>query len=77
MPTDWKTLVNGWCGRPVPHDRLGLDQPAAMKVAGFSESYIASKSFPFTTQTKRVDFDGYDSINQPGVKVATTLGHDL
>ena len=45
-----------------------------MKVAGFSESYIAVEIFPFTHTDKADNFDGYDSINQPGVKVATTLG---
>ena len=45
-----------------------------MKAAGFSESYIAVEIFPFTSGDKAGNFDGYDSINQPGVKVATTLG---
>jgi cyclohexadienyl dehydratase len=48
--------------------------PPRMKVAGFSESYIAVEIFPFTTEDKADKFSGYESINQPGVKVATTLG---
>ena len=45
-----------------------------MKVAGFSESYIAVEIFPFTTEDKADRFDGYASINKPEVTVATTLG---
>ena len=45
-----------------------------MKVAGFSESYIAVEIYPFTTEDKAARFDGWESINQPDVKVATTLG---
>ena len=45
-----------------------------MKAAGFSESYISVEIMPFTTPEKAANFDGYDSINKPEVKVATTLG---
>ena len=45
-----------------------------MKVAGFSESYVAVEIYPFTSADKVGNFDGWDSVNQPGVKVATTLG---
>ena len=43
-------------------------------MAGFSESYIAVEIYPFTTEDKAGQFSGYDSINKPDVKVATTLG---
>jgi len=45
-----------------------------MKVAGYSESYISVKILPFTTSNKLEEFNGWDSINQSGVTVATTLG---
>jgi cyclohexadienyl dehydratase len=45
-----------------------------MKAAGFSESYISVEILPFTTSDKVSRFDSWESINQPGVKVATTLG---
>ncbi|MEO0829035.1 MAG: transporter substrate-binding domain-containing protein, partial [Pseudomonadota bacterium] len=48
--------------------------PPRMKVAGFSESYVSVEIYPFTANDKAANFDGWDSINQPGVKVATTLG---
>lgn len=74
VPTDWKTLVNGVVAGKYHLTGSASISPPRMKVAGFSESYIAVEIFPFTTQDKADKFSGYDSINQPGVKVATTLG---
>jgi cyclohexadienyl dehydratase len=74
VPTDWKTLVNGVVAGKYHMTGSASISPPRMKVAGFSESYIAVEIMPFT-HTDMVDkFDGYDSINQPGVRVATTLG---
>ncbi|MEM9270790.1 MAG: transporter substrate-binding domain-containing protein, partial [Pseudomonadota bacterium] len=42
--------------------------------AGFSESYISVEILPFTAAEGAGKFDGYDAINKPEVKVATTLG---
>ncbi|MBO9449393.1 transporter substrate-binding domain-containing protein [Tropicibacter sp. R16_0] len=74
VPTDWKTLVNGVVAGKYHMTGSASISPPRMKVAGFSESYISVELYPFTTKDKAGNFDGYDSINQPGVKVATTLG---
>ena len=74
VPTDWKTLVNGIVAGQYHMTGSASISPPRMKVAGFSESYISVEFFPFTTKDKLGNFSGYDSINQPGVKVATTLG---
>ena len=74
VPTDWKTLVNGVVAGKYHITGSASISPPRMKVAGFSDSYIAVELFPFTTSDKADKFDGYDSINQQGVKVATTLG---
>ena len=74
VPTDWKTLVNGVVAGKYHMTGSASISPPRMKVAGFSESYISVEIFPFTHTDKVDQFDGYDSINQPGVKVATTLG---
>jgi cyclohexadienyl dehydratase len=74
VPTDWKTLVNGVVAGKYHITGSASISPPRMKVAGFSESYIAVEIFPFTTKDKAGQFDGYDSINKPDVKVATTLG---
>jgi cyclohexadienyl dehydratase len=74
VPTDWKTLVNGVVAGQYQLTGSASISPPRMKVAGFSESYIAVEIFPFTTEDKAARFDGWESINKPDVKVATTLG---
>ncbi|GAA6192244.1 transporter substrate-binding domain-containing protein [Phaeobacter sp. NW0010-22] len=74
VPTDWKTLVNGVVAGKYHLTGSASISPPRMKVAGFSESYISVEIFPFTLKENAEKFNGYDSINQPGVKVATTLG---
>lgn len=74
VATDWKTLVNGVVAGNYHITGSASVTPARMKVAGFSESYIAVEFLPFTMPENAGKFDGYDSINQPEVTVATTLG---
>ncbi len=74
VPTDWKTLVNGIVAGKYHITGSASISPPRMKVAGFSESYLAVEIYPFTAKDKADNFDGYDSINKPNVKVATTLG---
>ena len=74
VATDWKTLVNGVVGGNYHMTGSASISPSRMKVAGFSESYIAVQIMPFTTEDKLGKFNGWDSINKPGVKVAATLG---
>ncbi|QIE56256.1 transporter substrate-binding domain-containing protein [Pikeienuella piscinae] len=74
VPTDWKTLVNGVTAGAYHLTGSASISPGRMKVAGFSESYVLVEIYPFTTEDKAAKFDGWESINQPGVKVATELG---
>ena len=74
VPTDWKTLVNGIVADKYHMTGSASISAARMKVAGFSESYLSVEMYPHTTEDKADRFDGWDSINQPDVKVATTLG---
>ncbi|PYG34801.1 transporter substrate-binding domain-containing protein [Pelagimonas varians] len=74
VPTDWKTLVNGVVAGQYHITGSASISPPRMKAAGFSESYIAVEIMPFTAKENAGKFDGHDAINQPGVKVATTLG---
>lgn len=77
VPTDWKTLVNGVSAGQYHLTGSASISPARMKAAGFSESYLSVDIYPFTMKDKGDKFDGWDSINKPGVKVATTLGTTL
>lgn len=74
VPTDWKTLVNGVVAGQYHITGSASISPARMKAAGFSESYISVDIYPFTTKENAGKFSGHDAINQPDVKVATTLG---
>ncbi len=74
VPTDWKTLVNGVvAGKYHLTGSASISAPR-MKVAGYSESYLSAEIYPFSMADQADRFDGYDSINQPGIKVSTTLG---
>ncbi len=74
VPTDWKTLVNGVVAGKYHLTGSASISPARMKAAGFSDSYLTVAILPFTTRDKLDRFDGWDSVNRPGVKVSTTLG---
>ena len=74
VATDWKTLVNGVVAGKYHLSGSASISPARMKAAGFSESYISVEILPFTTEDKTAKFSGWESINQPDVRVATTLG---
>jgi len=74
VPTDWKTLVNGVVAGKYHMTGSASISPPRMKVAGFSGSYISVEIMPWTLPEMADKFDGYDSINKPDVKVATTLG---
>jgi cyclohexadienyl dehydratase len=74
VPTDWKTLVNGVVAGNYHMTGSASISPARLKAAGYSDSYISVEMLPFTTQDKAANFEGWDSINKEGVRVATTLG---
>ena len=74
VPTDWKTLVNGVVAGKYHMTGSASISAARMKVAGFSESYLSVEIYPFTTEDKAGGLDGWASINNGEVKVATTLG---
>lgn len=74
VPTDWKTLVNGVVAGQYHITGSASISPARMKAAGFSESYLAVEIYPFTAKENAGRFSSYEDINQPDIKVATTLG---
>lgn len=74
VPTDWKTLVNGIVAGNYHMTGSASISPPRMKVAGFSASYISVEILPFTTADKADRFNGWETVNQSGVVVATTLG---
>jgi len=74
VPTDWKTLVNGVVAGKYHVTGSASISPPRMKVAGYSESYLLAEIYPFTMAEDADRFDGHESVNNPDVVVATTLG---
>ncbi|SET58919.1 transporter substrate-binding domain-containing protein [Oceanicella actignis] len=74
VPTDWKTLVNGVTSGKYHITGSASISPARLKSAGFSDSYLTVAILPFTTRDKLPRFAGWDSIDNPQTRVATTLG---
>jgi cyclohexadienyl dehydratase len=74
VPTDWKTLING-----ILADKYDISTSASLnmaraKVAGYSGAYVAFGTVPMTLKQNLAKFDGWESINDPEVSVAVTLG---
>jgi cyclohexadienyl dehydratase len=75
VATDWKSIVNG-----IVADKYDISTSASITVkriptVGFSEWYFQVGTVPLCLK-KNVDrfAGGWESINQPDVKVAVTLG---
>ena len=74
VATDWKTLING-----IVADKYDMTTSASLnmaraKVAGYSKPYVYFGTVPLTLKKNLERFNGWDSINQSGIKVAVTLG---
>ena len=74
VPTDWKTLING-----IVADKYDISTSASLnmqraKVAGYSAAYVEFGTVPMTLKDNLDQFDGWDSINNPDIAVAVTLG---
>jgi len=67
-------LVNGIVAGGYYISGSASIQAKRMKAAGYSDTYMAVVIKAFTTEEKASRFDGWDSINKPDVKTATTLG---
>ncbi|MCB2056068.1 MAG: transporter substrate-binding domain-containing protein [Geminicoccaceae bacterium] len=74
VPTDWKTLVSG-----IQADKYDLTTSASLsmdraKVAGFSDPYVEFSTVPMTRAADAGRFDGWESLDDPAVTIAVTLG---
>jgi len=74
VATDWKTLVNGIVSEKYYITGSASIKASRMKASGFSDPYTAVVTKAYTTDDKIDRFNGWDSINQADVHVATTLG---
>jgi cyclohexadienyl dehydratase len=74
VPTDWKTLVNGVVADKYDMTTSASVSVARAKVAGFTDAYVEFGTVPLTLKANLDRFSGWESIDQPEVTVATTLG---
>jgi cyclohexadienyl dehydratase len=74
VSTTWATLVNGITAEKYHVTGSASIKASRMKASGFSDPYTAVVTKAYTTNDKISRFNGWDSINQSNVKVATTLG---
>ncbi len=74
VATDWKTLVSG-----ILADKYDITTSASLsvdraKVAGFSDAYVTFATVPVARAADADTLDGWDALDQAGVKIAVTLG---
>jgi cyclohexadienyl dehydratase len=74
VPTDWKTLVNGVVADKYDMTTSASVSVARAKVAGFTDAYVEFGTVPLTLKANLGRFSSWESIDQPEVTVATTLG---
>ena len=74
VATDWKTLVNGVIANKYDITGSASLSPKRAKVAGYSPSYFSLATVPLTLKKNLAKFNSWDSLNQPNVTVAATLG---
>ena len=74
VPAEWKTIVAG-----ITADRYDLSTsvtktPKRAEVAGFTETYYKYGTVPLVLKKNSKKFSTWESLNNKGVTIATTLG---
>lgn len=74
VPTDWKSIVNGIVADKYDITTSASITPQRITTVGFTESYFQVGTVPLTLKKNAAKFDGWESVNQPDITVAVTLG---
>ena len=74
VATDWKTLVSGVSAGQYHITGSASVSPSRAKAAGYSDSYFSLVTVPLTLKENADRFDSWESLNNPDVSVAATLG---
>ena len=74
VATDWKTLVSGVSAGQYHITGSASVSPSRAKAAGYSDSYFSLYTVPLTLKENAGRFDSWESLNNPDVSVAATLG---
>ena len=74
VPTDWKTIVSGITANRYDLSTSVTKTPKRAEVAGFTETYYKYGTVPLVLKKNSKKFSTWDSLNNKGVTIATTLG---
>ena len=74
VPTDWKTIVSGIAADRYDISTSVTKTPKRAEVAGFTETYYKYGTVPLVLKKNLKKFSTWDSLNNPEVTIATTLG---
>lgn len=74
VPTDWKTIVSGIAADRYDISTSVTKTPKRAEVAGFTETYYKYGTVPLVLKKNLKRFSTWDSLNNPEVTIATTLG---
>ena len=74
VPTDWKTIVSGITANRYDLSTSVTKTPKRAEVAGFTETYYKYGTVPLVLKKNSKKFSTWDSLNDKGVTIATTLG---
>ena len=74
VPTDWKTIVSGITANRYDLSTSVTKTPKRAEVAGFTETYYKYGTVPLVLKKNSKKFSTWNSLNNKGVTIATTLG---
>ena len=74
VPTDWKTIVSGIAADRYDISTSVTKTPKRAEVAGFTETYYKYGTVPLVLKKNLKKFPTWDSLYNPDVTIATTLG---
>ena len=74
VPAEWKTIVSGITSARYDISTSVTKTPKRAEVAGFTETYYKYGTVPLVLKKNLKKFPTWDSLNNPEVTIATTLG---
>ena len=74
VPAEWKTIVSGITSARYDISTSVTKTPKRAEVAGFTDTYYKYGTVPLVLKKNLKKFSTWESLNNPKVTIATTLG---
>ena len=74
VPAEWKTIVSGITSERYDISTSVTKTPKRAEVAGFTDTYYKYGTVPLVLKKNLKKFSTWESLNNPKVTIATTLG---